>query len=810
MSTVLPDLRYAIRSLYKSPGFAVVAALTLAIGVGANTAVFSVLHAVVLKELPYHEPERLALLWTLSIPRNLPDGSSYLTFRDWKQQSHEFEDMTLYRRPGSTRSTIARGQSAERVYVTLVGPDFFRVLGSPALLGRTLEPTDFSTGHHVVVISHSLWRQHFGGQATAIGRSITVDDTACEIVAVMPADFEFPNGDIQVWRPASVMPTWQAIQHDERTRDGDGFMVIGRLRAGATLQSARAELDTIAARLRTAYPEANAGDGVWIEPLLDHVIGARTGRSLWLLLGAVGFVLMIACANVANLVLARGASRRHELALRTALGASTLRLIWHALAESLVLAAVAAPGGILLAWLVVSALRMWTAAAVPRLKTLELDGTVLLFAFAVSIICGVVAGLLPALHLSKMNPVKALAGGGRTLTARESRRFRDGLVIAELALAVILLSGAGLFLRSFARLQGVDRGFDRNLLLLQVDLPDTYNSAESRAGYYAEVFQRIRSLPGVAAAGAVTDFFIHERNADSRISVEGRPRQPGEPDPPLIRDNIIPGYFEAVRIPLLRGRLLRDGDLVADAPAAGVINEAMARWFWPGEDPVGKRLKWSSNPSADVPWITVVGVVADAKRRNLDEPAIPAMFQAGVSRQMDIVVRTVGDPGTLREAIRAELRGLDPAAPPFGVITVEERLGDTVAVRTLQTLLLAALAITALVLAVIGVYGLVHQTVLVRTQEIGVRMALGASRSSVLRMVWSDALGLAAAGLLVGLSGALLLARTLSSFLYETSPLDPVTYATVAVLLIVVTTLACLTPARRAARLDPMSALRHH
>ncbi len=809
MSSFFTDLRHAVRSLSRSPGFVAVAALTLAIGVGVNTAIFSLLHAVVLKDLPYHDPERLALLWTLRIQRNLPDGSSYLTFRDWKDQSREFEDMAIYRRPGVTRSTIAGGQGAERVSVTLVGPGFFRVLGTPALVGRALEPADFEGGR-AVVISHSLWRQQFGGGTDAIGRSLTVDGDTCSVVGVMPADFEFPNAAIQLWRPASVMPTWAGLQHDESTRDGDGFMVIGRLRPGATLQTARTEFDLIAARLRSAYPVANEGDGVMIEPLLDHVIGSRTSGALWLLFGAVGFVLLIACANVANLVLARGAARRHEFSIRTALGASRLRLIRLALTEGLALAAVAVPIGILFAWLAASALRSWTLAAVPRLKTLELDVTVLLFALAVSLVSGVVASLLPALHLSRLNPAGALASGGRSLTTRGSRRFRHALVVAELALAVVLLSGAGLLLRSFVRLHGVDLGYDHNILLLQVDLPDKYGPSVARASYYMEAFQRIRGLPGVAAAGAVTDFFIHERNADSRISVEGRPRPAGEPDPPLIRDNVIPGYFEAIRSPLLRGRLLRESDLASDAPRVGVINDAMARWFWSGEDPVGKRLKWSSDPNADVPWTTVVGVVADTKRRNLDEPAIPAMFQPGLSRQMDLVVRTIGNPDSVREAIRAELRALDPTVPPFGIVTVEQRLEETVAVRTLQTVLLLALAATALVLAVIGVYSIVHQAVLARTQEIGVRMALGASSTSVLWMVLSDALRLGAAGLALGLLGTFALGRTIASFLYETSPLDPLIYAAVATLLVVVVTLACLAPARRAVRVDPMAALRYY
>ncbi|MPY90769.1 MAG: FtsX-like permease family protein [Luteitalea sp.] len=564
--------------------------------------------------------------------------------------------------------------------------------------------------------------------------------------------------------------------------------------------------------LRDEYPDANARHGIAIDPLTDHLIGSRTEHSLWLLFGAVGFVLLIACANVANLTLARGAARRHEFSLRAALGASRQRLLRQALTENLVLAVLAASVGLLFAWLAATAFKTWASSALPRLETVHLDVNVFLFALLVALTSGLIAGLLPALQFSIANPVEALREGGpRSLGGRGSRRLRHGLVIAELALAVVLLAGAGLLMRSFVRVQTADRGFDsQNVLLLQVDLPDRYDSAAKSGAYFRGALDRIRALPGVAAAGAVSDFFIAHRHADSVISLEGRPpRRPGEPAPPLLRDAVIPGYLEAMRIPLLRGRRLRDSDLAPDAPPVGVINEAMGRWFWPGENPVGKRLKWAPDPGADAPWITVIGVVSDMRRQQLDKAAIPSMFFAGIRNQMDIAVRTVGDPQALQQAIRAELRALDPAVPPYGVVTVDQWLGETVALRTLQTLLLGALAAAALILAVIGVYGIIHQSVVARTQEIGVRMALGASRDAVLRMILSGALGLAATGLALGLIGALTLGRAISSFLYETSPLDPLIYAAVATLLLVVTTAACLAPARRAARVDPIAALRY-
>ncbi|MPY90771.1 MAG: FtsX-like permease family protein [Luteitalea sp.] len=809
------DLRDARRSLFKHPGFAAVAVLTLAVGVGANTAIFSVLQAVVLRDLPYHQADRLAVLWTLKLGQNLPDNSSYLNFRDWKAQSRTFEDMAVYRDRVQEFFAETGRQGPERIHVALVGPGFFRLLGAPALLGRTLEPADFDADQQAVVISHSFWRQRFGGTTDAIGKSVDHDGTRYEVIGVMAPDFELPTADVQAWTPMSVQPElWRRLQQDPRSRAGDLVAVLGRLNPTATFESAQAELDTIAARLRDEYPDTNAESGVLIEPLTDHVLGSRTAPALWLLFGAVGFVLLIACANVANLALARGATRRHELSIRTALGANKLRLVRQALTENLVLAVLAASVGLLFAWLVATALRTWAASGLPRLETVRLDLNVFLFALLVSLASGLIAGVLPALQSSTVNPVDALREGGARLAGGRGSRLRHGLVIAELALAVVLLSGAGLLIRSFVRVQTVDRGFDsRHVLLLQVHLPDRYDDgkddAAQRVAYFREAFERILGLPGVAAAGAVTDFFI-ERNVDSLTTIEGQPRRrPNDPAPPLLRDWVIPGYFEAMRIPLLQGRPLRDSDLDPNAPPVGVINETMARAFWPGESPVGKRLKWGANVGADTPWTTVVGVVADMRRRRLDEAAIPYMFEPGVSDLMDVVVRTVGDPDALRDVIRAELRALEPTAPPYGVVTVEQRLWETVALRTLQTLLLGALAAAALILAVIGVYGIIHQSVVTRTQEIGIRMALGASASSVLRMILSGALGLAAAGLGLGLIGSIALGRTISSFLYETSPVDPLVYAAVVALLLIVTTVACLAPARRAARVDPITALRY-
>jgi predicted permease len=466
---------------------------------------------------------------------------------------------------------------------------------------------------------------------------------------------------------------------------------------------------------------------------------------------------------------------------------------------------------LLFAWLGTSALRNWSAGALPRAETISVDLNVLLFGLAAALGCGLLAGLFPAAHLSVSNPGEALREGGpRSSGSRGSRLLHQGLVVAEIGLAVILLSGAGLLIRSFQRVQSANRGFDSsNVLLLQFDLPGAYNNRSKVATFYNDALQRIRALPGVLAAGAISDFFIH-RQPDYRVAIEGRPpARPGDPAPPLTEDQIIPGYFEAMRIPLVRGRLLQDSDLMDGAQSVVVINEEMARRFWPGEDPVGRRLKYGLDPNANIPWKTVVGVVSDMRRQRLDESAIPFMFQPGVNPQMDIAVRTTGDPELLREAIRTQIRSIDPAVPPYGIVTAENRLAQTVALRKLRTMLLGTLAAAALVLSVIGAYGVIHRSVAARTPEIGLRMALGANAPSILRMVLVGGLGPALVGLVLGLLGSAALSRTVSSFLYETSPLDPAIYGSVAVLLIVVTVAACLAPAMRASRVDPMSALRH-
>jgi predicted permease len=808
MSTFARDLAYGVRFLLKNPGFAAVTILTLGLGVGANAAIFSVLRAVVLQDLPYRDPARIAVMWTKNIRQNLPDGSSYLNFRDWKESSKQFVEMAAYIRPEFTRGTIGNASDAERLEAGVVGPGFFELLGTAPLIGRTFKPEEYAQNVTATIISHRLWQQRYGGDPKVIGRTEQVNNVNVEIIGVMPPEFQLPTAEVQLWQPLWFgSPNWQ----DERSRGADALIVLGRLAPNATLESARAEMDAIAARLREQYPQSNTGMGVMTDPLVEKVITPTTQRSLWLLFGSVGFVLLIACANVTNLALARVALRRNEFSLRTALGASKTQLIRQALTENLVIAIVAGAVGVLFAWLGAFGLRNWSAGVLPRAESIHLDLNVLLFALAAAVGSAVLAGVLPAVQLSVARPGEMLREAGPRLSGSRGARFmHQSLVMIEIGLAVVLLSAAGLLLRSFQRVQATNRGFDStNVLLLQIDLPPSYNDRSKVVAFYSEALQRIRALPSVITAGAIRDFFIH-RQPDYRIALEGRPpARPDDPAPPLTEDQILPGYFEAMRIPLIRGRLLNDSDLAQAAPQVVVINEEMARRFWPGEDPLGKRFKYGIDPASNQPWKTVVGVVANMRRQRLDEPAIPYMFQPGVSSEMDIAIRSSGDPDSLREAIRAQIRSLDPMAPPYGITTVESRFAQTVALRRLRTILLGTLAAVALVLSVIGAYGVIHRSVSAMTQEIGIRMALGANSPDILQMVLKGGLIPAVIGLSFGLLGSFALSRMISSFLYETSPLDPITYASVTVVLLAVTTLACLIPARRAAQVDPMAALRH-
>ena len=806
MTSVIQDLRYGLRSLVKSPGFTAVAVLTLALGVGANAAIFSVLRAVVLRDLPYHDADRIAVLWTKNIRQNLPDGSSYLNFRDWKEQSKTFEQMAAYIRPEFTRGTLSGGPGAERIQIGQVGPGFFELLGTAPLLGRMFEAGDFTAATRTVIISHGLWRQRFGADRDVIGRSIQFSDMTVEIVGVMPPGFELPTADVQLWQPLVLRPA-----------AGRTSGAAARTRSSCSAGCARPRRSRRRARRWTrlplvcaiSIPRSNASFGVSTDPLTDRVIGQTTERSLWLLFGSVGFVLLIACANVTNLVLARAArAPQRVLAANRARREQNPAGPSGADGEPRPVAAGGNGRACCSRGAAPWRLRRLAPGALPRAETIAVDATVLLFLLAASLASGLVAGLLPALQLSTARPADVLREDGpRALGGRGARRAASGTGRRrDRARRHAALGRRAPHAQLPAR-PGDQPGirFHATCCCCRSTCREPTTTRRRSGAFYTEATRRLRSLPGVVAVGAIGDFFIH-RQPDYRVALEGQPPQREEdPAPPLTEDQVIPGFFEAMRIPLLRGRLLQESDLAPGAPQVIVINEEMARRFWPNQDPLGKRLKYGLDPGAKNPWKTVVGVVADMRRQRLDEPAIPYMFQPGITREMDIAVRTLGDPDSLREAIRAEMRALDPTVPPYGIVTVEQRLGRTVALRRLQTLLLDR--------AGGGRAGprrdrrLRRHPSVRRGEDAGDRRADGARRERRCRAAdWCSTAGLipAAAGLALGLLGSLMLSRTLSTFLYETNALDPLIYAAVTFTLLAVTTLACLAPALRAARLDPM------
>ncbi len=800
------DLKFAFRQLLKNPGFTVVAVLTLALGIGANTAIFSVVRGVLFRPLLYQDPDRLAMLWTDDSRHNIrEEGVSYPNFLDWRGQSRSFEDMALCSR--RLFFTLFGTDESQRIDGSLVSANLFRLLGVAPALGRDFLPDEFERGDPVLLISQGLWRRRFGASPDAIGSTVVLDGRPYRVVGVMPVNFRFPDPETDVWQPLTAFPRWRSI---EANRYNDFGRVVGRLGPNITIAQAQAEMNAIGRRLAAQYPTTDpdfAGFGVNVVPLLVQVTGRSTRLALAVLFGAVVVVLLIACANLANLLLARAAAREREIAVRAALGAGRARLVQQLMTESALLSLAGGALGLALAHAAIQALLSLRPASIPRLEEIRTDGAVFMFTVGVSLLASVLFGLLPALTISSSELQSSLKGGMRGATGvAGSRRMRGGLVVAEFALAVILLCGAGLLLRSFLRVQAVDPGFrPDHVLSLRIALHSSKEGDEI-VNYYQQVLERVGSLPGVEATGLAEDV-LQRRNPDLNVTVEGRP-----PVAPigLSDDSISSAFFRAMGVRLLRGRFFTDQDRRGSLPVA-IINETMARHFWPGEDPIGKRFKAGGAQSA-TPWLAVVGIVADVRRQGLERQPIALYFRPFLQRpwvNMDLIVRTTPDPVALATAVRNEIYAVDKTVPVYSVTTLEQQIGELSSQRRYHTLLLSLFAALALVLAAIGVYGLLHYSVSQRTQEIGVRMALGARAADVLRMVIAEGLVLAALGVASGLLGALWVTEALSSLLFGVTPTDPVTFAVVALLLIAVAAAASFVPARRAARVDPMVALRY-
>jgi putative ABC transport system permease protein len=793
--------------LMKSRSFAVVAIFTLALGIGANTAIFSVVYAV-LSPLPYRDAGQLMVVNATNAKRGLPQvGVSHPDYLDWKNQSTTFAQMAAMR---NANFNLTGSGEPERLSGMFVTAGLFPLLGVEPTLGRTfVSEEDAPGGGNSVIISHGLWQRRFSGDPGVINKAITLEGESFNVVGVMRPDFQFPPGDDvsrDVWVPLSLYPERQL-----KDRQRHFLTVMGRLKAGATQEQAQAEMNTIAARLEQEYPNTNSGYGVRLISFYeDTVVNVRA--SLYVLLAAVGLVLLIACGNVANLLLARSAAREKEIAIRTALGARPARLVRQLLTESLLLSILGGAFGLLLAY---GGTRLLVAntppGSIPRLEEVGMDWRVLLFSLVISILTGLIFGIMPSLHAAKVDLNTSLKEGGRGGTEGvRGRGFRTGLMIAEVSLALLLLIGAGLLINSFMRLRQVDVGFQpEKLLTASVSLSEVkYEEPQQQRDFFQRLLQRLEAMPGVQYVGAASDVPFLGRDSYENVFIEGRPVQNSAEAPQAGGQIVSANYFRAIGVPLRKGRTLTDDD-AAGRPMAIVINETMAKRFWPGEDPLNKRV---SAASPEGPWMTVVGIVGDVRYRGLNTEPRPEMYityQQLPVDSMTLVLRTLSDPAAFGAALRNEVWAIDKDQPVTTIKTMEEAVSESIARERFNMQLLTIFAVVALLLASLGIYGVMAYYVAQRTHEIGILLALGAQPSYVLALVVRQGMTRALLGVVIGLVGAFVLTRVASSLLYGVSPTDPVTFFGVSFLLAFVALLACYIPARRAAKVDPLTALRH-
>lgn len=805
MDFIRNDVRHALRALARNRSFALAAVLTLAFGIGATTAIFSMVHGILFRPLPYPHPERVMVLWNQNTREGIErDVTSYPNFLDWRGRGESFEAMAAYRR-GSV--SVTDDSEPEQVPAAFVTIDFLDVLGVPPRLGRGFTADEMQQGgERVVILGHGVWQRRFGGRSDVIDRTLMLNGIAYTIVGVMPPRFAYP-AEAELWLPLAPTPNML------NARGSLSLYVIGRLRAGVDPLRARQQMDAIATQLAEDYPGPNAGAGIFVEPLHATIVG-DVRSPLLVLLGAVALVLLIGCANVANLLLARGVVRRKEFAIRAALGARGWRVARQMLTESVILALVGGALGVLLAVWAVAALVGAAPAELPRTDAIGVNLTVLGFALLVSLLTGLLFGLAPLVQMRRAPLAQALREGGREGGAAESLgRLRPALISAEVGLALVLLVGAGLLIRSLAAIHAVDPGFEtRNVLTFRAALPAArYEAGDPVITFHEQLQQRIGALAGVERVGAVSTLFLSRLPNMSPIHVEGAPpRTADDPVESVAFDAVTPGFFEAMRIPLVAGRGFdaRDDARVTEVV---IVNEAFVRRYFPAGDATGRRFTFGSPTDENVQWSEIIGVVRDTRRSGLVEPVRPEAYfaHAQVARPaLTYTVRTAVDPTALLPAIRAAVRELDPLLPLSAVLTVEQIIAETVAARRFLMLLLAGFATLALVLASIGIYGIVTYLVTQRTRELGIRFALGAHRRDVLRLIIGESLAHVLPGVALGGVVALLLARLLRSQLFGVAPTDPLTFAVVATLLIGVCVLASYLPAARAARIDPLAALR--
>jgi putative ABC transport system permease protein len=811
METLLTDIRYGIRSLLKHPGFTGIAVITLALGIGANTAMFSVINAVLLRPLPYHEPAHLVTIWEESPERGMYQMPvSLANLRDWVDQNQTFEQISAY--TFTNLNLTGTGEPA-RLLTVRSSANLFPLVGATPLMGRPFLPEEDKEGaNRVVILGHALWQSRFGSDPGILGKSLTLNNQNYTVVGVMSANSQFPvgfgymgkvlNDPIDLYVPL-------AATSGELSRGNYSFFAIGRLKPGVTIDHARADMTTIESRLEQQYPDSNTGIGISLVPTQEQIV-KEIRPALLVLIGAVAFLLLIACANIANLLLARAASRQKEFAIRAAMGASRLRVVRLLLTESVMVSLAGGCLGLLLALWGTEALMALTPDNIPRLNEVGVDARVFSFTLAVSFVTGLVFGLVPALHAAKPDLNETLKEGSRgSMGSAAGKRTRSVLVAVEVALSLVLLIGAGLMIKSFLRLQEMDLGFNPDQVLA-VDLSlsrSRYPEDRQQAAFFQQALERVQALPGIQSAGATTGLPLTLSLSGSDFRIEGRPEPEAGKEMIIHTRSVSPGYFKTLGISLNKGRDFSDRDK-SDAPQAAIINDHLARIYFPGEDPIGKRITFDDGES----WMSIVGIIGDVKQLGLDSSAKPEVYFPYLqvaARSMSLVVRTTSNPLSLAAAVKSQIQAIDKDLPINEAKTMQQLLAESTSGRRFNMLLLTIFAAVALVLAIVGIYGVMSYTVTQRTHEIGIRVAVGAQPRDVFRMVIGQGMMLAMIGVAFGLLGAFGLTRLMRTMLFGVEPTDPATFVSIAVLLIGVALVACYIPGRRATKVDPLVALRY-
>jgi putative ABC transport system permease protein len=803
MENLIKDIRYALRSIGKRPGFSLIAIVTLTLGVGANTAIFSVVNNVLWRPLPYPKPQQLVMAWTNHQARGGPAQEWFAPpeVDDWRQQSQTLSHLAAL---NNWVPTLTGRAEPESLVGAAVSYDMFSLLGIAPARGRAfVADEDQPNAPNVAILSDDLWRTRFNSDPNIIGKSVSLNEDSYQVVGVMPAGFRFPViPGVQIWR--TLRPTLNPAC-------GRGCIVlraIGRLKDGVTIEQAQADVNTIASRLATQYPDTNSKVSAVLVPLHEQLVGSIK-RPLLVLLGAVGFVLLIACANVANLLLARAATREREMALRSALGASRVRVIRQLLTESTLLAVAGAATGLALAYWLLRLLVGLSPPGTPGLDQLTIDVSVLAFTVSIAAVTGIVFGLAPALQLSRIDLNHSLKETGKgTPGGVRGGRLRGALVVAEVALALLLLIGSGLLIKSFILLQRVDPGFNPDhVATLRLILNKTpYPASPQIVNFYAQLLDRVKAVPGIQSAATISTLPLSGNQSDTNFLIEGLPAPPPNQEPSAWFNSISADYFQTMQLRLVKGRTFSERDN-EKAPLVTIISETMARKFWPNEDPLGKRI--GRGPDR---WREIVGVVRDVKHFGLDADTPPTMYfpmRQVPARGMNLVVRTAADPLTMAPALRQQVWAGDPNLAVANLGTMNDVVSSSITQQKFILMLLGCFAGLALLLAAVGIYGVVSYAVTQRTHEIGIRMALGARVGDVLGLVFRQGLGLALVGIAIGITLAFGLTRLMKSLLFNVAPTDAMTFVIVAVSLLLVALLACLVPARRAAKVDPLIALRY-